>query len=239
MPLLDASEIDNRLKVFISGSMQTIEGYLSQDEAAVFSMVGEHQVRAGVTGDIAEFGVWRGRSALLLYQLLRMDEKLFAVDLFDLRNRSHPYFNDPAIFMGHCERLGAVERTQILKVDTTVARTEVSEAIRARSCRIVHVDGGHTYRIAKVDIDSAFRAVTDDGVVVCDDILARKFPGVTQAFVEASLANPDFVPFALTRKKVWSAHRKNAETYKSVIESATKKSWPTSTFMGGEMLVID
>lgn len=238
MSLFPKAQLGDRTTAFISNDMSTIEGFLSADEATLFAILGQAQNENGFKGDIAEFGVWRGRSALVLHQLLQERDRLFAIDIFDLRDPAHPYFNDPSIFAAHCERLGATQGIEIIKADTTLASDQITAAIAPRSCRMVHVDGGHTYQVAKVDIDHAFRAVSEDGIIVCDDILAKKFPGVTQAFVEASLRNPDFVPIALSKKKVWTAHKKNSVLYKTAIKATLGKKCPTSHFMGGQMLVL-
>src|SRR5690606_9170450 len=148
-------------------------------------------------------GVWHGRSALLLYQFLESNERLYAVDIFDLRSRSHRYFNDPNIFLGHCKRLRVDERLEVVKMDTTRDGERLAAKLGSKSCRIVHGGGGHDDRTAKMDRALGASVLVDGGVLVCDDVFLRGFPGVTQALVELLQKKGDLVPIAISTKKIW------------------------------------
>src|SRR5690606_38012246 len=90
--------------------MQRIEGWLSTSDAAWFVQVDEMQKAFGIDGDMVEIGVWHGRGAILFHHLLRESERVFAVDIFDLRDSEHRFFNDPARLRENAGAFGCDDR---------------------------------------------------------------------------------------------------------------------------------
>lgn len=216
-----------------------VEGWLSKHEAALFLLVDEVQKRDGVRGYLAELGVWRGRGAILLCLLRRPGEDVYAVDIFDLRDRAHSHYNDPELFKENIRKYAPGQEVKLVTVDTAATPEVLSRELPASGCRIFHVDGGHEYKSVRHDMAFAASTLTAGGVMVCDDVFARKFPGVTQALIETLMNNPRLAPFAISTKKAWLTTGDAAELYLDHFSArCVGGRFRRSEFMGREVLVI-
>lgn len=224
---------------YISTTMETIGGWLSADEAAIFCLVDEVQKEQGIEGWLAELGVWQGRGALLMHFLRRPREALYAIDIFDLRSKSHSHFNDPEIFLNNCRRLGADKDLSIVKTDTAATPEMLGSALPPRGCRLFHVDGGHEYASVKHDMMFAASVLAEGGVLSCDDVFSNKFPGVTQALIEMLQFNPQLAPFALSGKKAWITTRTHAKIYHThILQRFDGVKFRQSKFMDWPTLIL-
>lgn len=187
-------------------AMKRIDGWLSRNDARCFVHVDEVQKALGIEGDIIEIGVWHGRGAILFHHLLRESERVYAVDVFDLRDPSHPHFNDPARLRGHAAEFGCDDRLVDVRMDTSKRGHRILDLVGDRPVRLIHIDGGHDYLVVKRDIEVAARLLHGGSVLVFDDFFNRKHPGTTQAIMEFMTTSPQYAPFLLTTKKLWVCH---------------------------------
>ena len=74
----------NELTRYVSGGYETINGMLQSGAASVIWSLIELQDVLGVTGNVAEIGVFEGRTLLLLCHALNQGEKAFAFDVFGI-----------------------------------------------------------------------------------------------------------------------------------------------------------
>ncbi|MGI8686729.1 MAG: class I SAM-dependent methyltransferase, partial [Acidimicrobiales bacterium] len=63
--------------------LRSIPGWLEATDETVLRFVLEAQCRASVTGDLAELGVYMGKSAVLIGDHVQPGETFTVVDLFD------------------------------------------------------------------------------------------------------------------------------------------------------------
>ena len=173
-------------------TMERIDGWLSVAEARCFVELDTLQKACGIRGDLVEIGVWHGRGAILFHHLLREDECVHAVDIFDLRDRDHPYFNDPRILQANARESGCDERLRLVRMDTARDGHRLPDAVRPGPVRILHIDGGHDYAVVRRDIEIGRRLLGAGAALVFDDFFNRRHPGTTQAW----LIHPP-VPFPL------------------------------------------
>src|SRR5690554_1013404 len=206
-------EYDGAARAYVA-NLNDIGGWLSRHEASIFVLVDEVQKAHGITGYLADLGVWHGRGAILLQHLRRPGEQVYAIDIFDLRKPTHSHFNDPAIFLANVGKYGPDKNVNLVKIDTSTHPEALMQSVPVSGCRLFHVDGGHEYRSVRHDMEFAASALSDGGVMVCDDVLAKKFPGVTQALIETLLAHPGLAPFAISTKKAWVSSRAMADLYR-------------------------
>lgn len=201
------------------GEMKRIDGWLSRSDAWRFAQVDEAQKAAGIEGDLVEIGTWHGRGAILFHHLLRESEKAFAVDIFDLRKRSHPYFNDPVHLRSHAASFGCDGRLVEVRMDTARHGHRLLDAIGTKCARMVHVDGGHDYAVVRRDIEIVSRLLHGGSVLVFDDFFNRRHPGTTQAIMEFLLASREYAPFMLTTKKLWVCRLDRHDWYSERLRS--------------------
>lgn len=185
------------------GKMERIDGWLSAADAECFVHVDAVQKEKGVRGDLVEIGVWHGRGAILLHHLARPEEKVLAVDMFDLREREHPFFNDPERLKENAAEFGCDERLVPVRMDTPAEGHRLPDLVGRRGARIIHIDGGHDYATVRRDIEIASRLLRGGAVLVFDDFFSIGHPGTTQAIMEFMVTTPGYAPFLITKKKLW------------------------------------
>lgn len=216
--------------------MHEIDGWLSPADAAWFVRVDEVQQAMGVGGDLLEIGVWHGRGAILFHHLLRGSERVFAVDIFDLRDREHRFFNDPARLRMHAEAFGCDDRLVVVRMDTTREGHRLPDLVEGQGIRIAHIDGGHDYEVVRRDIEVVRRTLAADAVLVFDDFFSPGLAGTTQAIFEFLQTTPRFVPFMLTGKKLWACSARSYAKYFEYMKAARPQARRTTLF-GRRVLV--
>jgi hypothetical protein len=181
-----------------------IEGYLTPRDAMYLAFVDDVQRANNISGDLLDIGVWRGRVTLLLANMARSNEKVFAVDLFDLRDPSHKQYNDPAVFQNNLLELGLVDKVQTIRAHTVTDRSAIVKAIGDSRPRFIYIDGGHDYDTCRNDVALALDIVSSQGVVVCNDYLSLLHPAVTEAVVDEVKSRSDaFCAFMIDSKRLW------------------------------------
>jgi hypothetical protein len=142
------------------------------------------QKHNNIRGNILEIGVFRGLSFIPLRTLLKNDECIVAIDLFDT------YFNH--------ELSKDMFIKNVIKVfdnlDNTIIITENSTNLSPNSLRINHyqyriisVDGGHDYSTVINDLNLSMNILNDEGIIIVDDYNNTNWPEVksgTDKFLE-------------------------------------------------------
>ncbi|MFN8123801.1 MAG: class I SAM-dependent methyltransferase [Thermoleophilia bacterium] len=167
--------------------LQDLPGFLTPRAAWLLDRLARHQTGVGVHGDIAEIGVFYGRSALVLGAALADGERLIACDRFDVGAGDVPGWAFAADagpeetlreWWGRC--IGDPERLVVRRGDSA----GLSARDLGAPARLVHVDGGHAYDAVIDDLTVADRALAPGGAVVVDDVLLAEWPDVTVALVD-------------------------------------------------------
>ncbi|TAN52637.1 MAG: class I SAM-dependent methyltransferase [Rhodospirillales bacterium] len=188
---------------YVSNRMDKVNGFLSPLDAGLLMAIDLAQKGAEIKGDLAEIGVLHGRSAFLLSCLARDDERVQAVDIFDLYYPNPPY-NHPDAFIGNALSLGiGLERFNLVKADTTKDASRVTESLGRKSQRLFHVDGDHRLMHILADSKIAIDTTSPEGVIVFDDVFSYLMPEVTEGILKTFAGRTDFVPFALSPNKAY------------------------------------
>jgi hypothetical protein len=199
--------------------MAAVEGWLSPLDFAVMTSVLMAQGTIPVEGDLAEIGVWRGKSAILLSHFVEEGQTLHAIDVFDLyypgevpSGPTKPYA-DPATFRANLSAFGCPAAVSEIVSDTRHDDMLVAK-LATRGVRFFHIDGGHSYEHVEADCSTALAAVTGDTVLSLDDFMQIDNPAVTEAIIDTFRDAPGgLVPFAVTRKKLYLAPREAVDGY--------------------------
>ncbi len=189
---------------FQSTVAPAVEGWFQPVDVRMFFAVDRAQRDAGTSGDILEIGTFAGRSAILLGGLLQPGERLVVNDLWE--DLDH----DPDQW--HCFDRPAAQTTfedNFRRFHSTLPRivagssTTALEGEPPSSFRFVHVDGSHEHEIVTVDVATAIRLSQPDGLIVFDDHMNVRHPGVAAA-VWGAVDRGDLVPVALTTNKLYA-----------------------------------
>jgi len=145
---------------------------------AVWDTLLEFQKTNKISGGILEIGVFEGKSALLLGLHCAKDEPLVLVDLHDFGAKEA------------VRKLTGKDPLYILSDSRSVEQQPELTRL-AGTFRWIHIDGDHTSRGVRNDLDICNRLLGDEGVICLDDFLVASFPQVTRVTFEFLNDHPD------------------------------------------------
>ena len=158
-------------------------------------------------GDLAELGVFLGKSAALMGYALQPGETFTVVDLFStpavaednqLENEEQYPELSRAAFEGYYRQF----HEELPVVIEGLSQSIVDHAAHGTH-RFVHIDTSHLYEHVMDDIEAARILLKPGGVVVFDDYRTLHAPGVAAAIWRETKS--DLVPFAVTRNKLYAS----------------------------------
>jgi hypothetical protein len=173
-----------------SEALAEVPGWFYETDQALFHWFLSEQTAAGRTGDLAEIGVYKGKSAILVGEHLQEGEAFTVVDLFedpsdDPQNEAEKQKAYPGltqrIFEANYLRFHAELPTVICGDSRSIV-----ERARIGGHRFVHIDGSHLYEHVSADLASARLLLGEAGVVAVDDYRSIHTPGVAAAVWEAA-----------------------------------------------------
>jgi Methyltransferase domain len=186
--------------------LTTIPGwFLAQDQKLFRWFLGE-QERRHIMGDLAELGVYMGKSAVVIGEYLRPPETFIIIDLFespacDGENR----VENADTYTGLTQRAFEANYLRFherLPMVVKAASSEILDHASAGAHRFVHVDASHLYEHVRADVASARALLHESGVVAFDDIQSHHTPGVAAA-VWSAVHNDGFRPIAISKGKLY------------------------------------
>jgi hypothetical protein len=165
-----------------------IAGMTGEMSARVFIALLEQQ---GARGDILETGAYKGKSAIVLANLLRDGEVLDLVDVEDYLEKQH------------FERFGQSVRFFVGNADDLKTLLPHFEKKRG-GYRFVHSDASHTFDNVLNDLVYADALLNEEGLASVDDYENGNFPQVPFA-VGAALFKKRvrLTPFLVTNNKLY------------------------------------
>ncbi|ROO63267.1 methyltransferase family protein [Micromonospora sp. Llam0] len=185
-----------------------VEGWLYPTDAYLMGVINDLQTGHGFRGDIVEIGAYKGKSAILLGFFPAAGESLTVCDIFDSGamvsdgNAQENAAFYPGLHQADFEKNYLRFHDRLPRVHVGPSE-ELGKVVAAGSCRLVHIDGGHTYEVARADMETARRALGSGGVVVVDDWSSAHIPGVAMALWEQYLSG-ELTPLAFTKGKFYA-----------------------------------
>lgn len=144
------------------------EGMMSVPSIAIFQAFLSYQNYKKISGEMVEFGVYRGRSAAVLMRNLRQTERITLVDVADYPefDKLNEISNCYDFFKGKSEDLVVTEDFQI-HMD--------------RPIRFSHHDASHSYRNVSEEMMFMQDRLSPQGIMVLDDFGNPSFLQVVAA----------------------------------------------------------
>jgi len=189
-------------------ALDSVPGWISALDFRVLVELDRVQRAHGIAGDLFEIGAYLGRSAILLGHLARAPgERLTVCDVFEhaeaIDAESFPLFNHWYGDLTEKAFLEEYGRFHEQPPDVIVGPSEgLDVGERAGPCRIVHVDGSHTFALVQRDVATARALLGRGGIVAFGDVATPHFPGVALAVWELVLGGT-FVPLCLTGSELY------------------------------------
>ncbi|SFB52770.1 Methyltransferase domain-containing protein [Rhizobium sp. NFR07] len=209
------------LRKFIFDDLQTVEGYLDPPDALVFLSLLQAQSDNGLNGGVAEIGVFYGRSYFLFKKVCNGEDKVLAIDLFDIDQQISGDVTQYSRFLDNGERLGLkVDEDLIIKGDSTQLRpNEITE--KAGRIRFFSIDGGHMLRHVLSDSMLATDTLADHGIIAFDDTFNPAWPEVTVGVSDFLRDRQEqFAAFCMTKYKTYVCRREFYDFYRDAINNA-------------------
>jgi hypothetical protein len=199
VPTAAFADDHERLRAYLRLGRHRVRGWLKGGACTMICAVAATQSRLGVSGNAAEIGVYHGKLFILLYLLLRGDERAIAIDPFEEPGRSErhlPHFERNLQRHAGTERL-VVQICDSLLVDSAALGQRVKGGFRLFS-----VDGCHTEENTTHDLATAEGCLVPGGVLILDDCFNPEWPSVSCAVYRHFGERRGIVPFAIGANKV-------------------------------------
>lgn len=232
-------------------SYRDIRGWFSRTDARLFRGILTSQATTE-PGDLVEIGAFLGKSAVVIGEHVRPDERFVVIDLFgdmsllgestdDDENRAENKKSYPRLTRERFEANYLALHDE-LPVVVQAPSDRIMEHVEPGSVRFVHVDASHLYTPVAEDCRSVKKMLRPGGVAAFDDWRNMKCPGVAAAIWE-SVATDGLIPVATSPNKLYAVHAGADEVVESLraLTAADPDWWLVTEHqvMGHTVLGID
>jgi hypothetical protein len=198
----------------------SIEGWFYAPFIDILIKLDELQNTKQIKGNLAEVGVFHGKSFILLYLLSNPNERVLAVDCFDKQEFNYDNSGPGCKFESFIRNIKTfcdpeLKKLEVLKVDSSAmtAKNYLEVCQNGMPFRIFSIDGSHRAKETEQDLINGVQALAKGGIVIIDDFFNYSWPGVSNGVSKFLLNNPDIKPFFIGFNKVLLAHKEFAEEY--------------------------
>lgn len=213
--------MNSDIRKFIFKDLQTVEGYLDPPDALVFLALLQAQSAQGLRGGVAEIGVFYGRSYFLFRKVCGDDEKILAIDLFDIDQNADGATTQYDRFIENGARLHLpVDQNLVVRGDSTQLRPkQIVE--RIGNTRFFSIDGGHMLHHVTSDSVLALDTLAPHGIIAFDDTFNPAWPEVTVGVTDFLRQRQDeLAAFCMTKYKTYVCRREFHDFYCRIIDEA-------------------
>ena len=227
-------------KNYIKEHWALIDGWNEHGAFTALEILDDAQNDFGVMGHVCEIGIHEGQFffalALLTHKGKDCSELYIAIDVFADQHRNIDNSGRASLvhlkknamkYVGDHDKLNA--NLLVIKADSlrlTAEMLGLNIMNRGKNffngIRLMSIDGGHTRTHVLNDLKLAEKSIVDGGVVILDDFLNPKWPGVTEgAHVYCSDPYSRLIPFAYGNKKLYLsmdvAASRYLQTFRSIV----------------------
>ena len=158
-------------------------------------------------GGIAEIGIHHGKFFILLNSIVESNFNSYAIDIFENQNLNMDKSGkgNLHIFKDNLEKydIHKGKNTIIIKGDSTDRSLQLTKTIEPGSLRFISIDGGHTPAHVVNDLKIAEELISNEGVVIVDDILNHRWLGVYEGVVKYLQTSPTLIPIIMGHNKLY------------------------------------
>ncbi|WP_186766597.1 class I SAM-dependent methyltransferase [Puniceibacterium confluentis] len=181
------------------------EGMISPLSIAIFQSLFAFHKANDVTGDLIEFGVFRGKSASVLLRNLNSGETAYLVDVVGC-----PDFARPDAISGQYEFIKG-------KGNTFSVSDAFAKSVPA-SFRLSHHDGSHRFNNVIAEMTFMETRLAPRGIVILDDFLNPAYMQVVAAsfnYLATRSSGLEFLPYS--NNKAYLCHKEDFDFYSRFI----------------------
>ena len=188
-------------------SIDAIPGWFFSTDRKLFRWFLSEQIEARMAGDLAELGVYLGKSAVLIGDYLQPGETFTVIDLFESpAGDSHNQGENDNEYAGLTQQAFEANYLRCHPSLPNVVRgfsEEITDHAAIGRHRFVHIDASHLYEHVRGDIAAARQLILEGGIVVFDDIRSEHTPGVAAAVWQAVTAE-GLHPLIISEMKLYA-----------------------------------
>ncbi len=200
--------IPEGFEVFVEdllGRIDDVEGFLSANESTFLALLAAVPT---AQGEVLEIGSFKGRSTVILARASELagDAFINAVDPMNAPSDTDPSLGGETSsfpdFKNNLERHRVTDRVRHHKM----LSTELAETWN-RPLRLLWIDGDHTHKGTKLDLDSFLPFLSDGAIVAMHDVL-HEFEGGIRVFLEDMILSKHFGASGLCGSIGWAQYHK-------------------------------
>lgn len=197
-------------------------GWLQAQTLDVLEVIRDAQDDAGVSGAVAEIGVYHGKLFLGLHLLVPAGTKAVAIDSFtDQSANPDEAGGSLTAFEANVRRWGEWSSVTVAVTDSMSLMADEVLALADGPVRFFSVDGGHTCEATASDIAIAEAVLSKGGVLILDDIFNEQWPGVMDGAMAHLDAGSALIPFGIGFNKTYFTNSaEHAERYRTALREA-------------------
>jgi hypothetical protein len=225
------------LQNYIDNGFDSVQGWCDRNLFEIVDLL--NNVDINKQGGCLEIGVHHGKFYILLNSVIEPNSNSYALDVFD--NQS---LNIDRSGMGSLEAFN----NNLIKYDrhkggnSKIVIGDSTDPLIIKSFhesdvpfRFISIDGGHTAEHTVSDLALANNLISNQGVVILDDILNYHWLGVIEGTVAFLNSKPTLVPFAIGHNKLLFAKLSFKSYYLNIFNQSPLKSKVVNFF--GHILV--
>jgi hypothetical protein len=185
----------------IKRSASAVEGMLSEFSMRVMDCLLSFQREVGVSGNLIEFGVYKGRSAVILASHSSASERLVLVDVANQ--------TDGTTLENICPRL------EFIISNSENFEKNFQDFSRLKgSVRFVHIDSGHFFETTVRELALSEQLLKDGGIVVLDDFTNLNFSQILAATYKYLFTRTTVLTmFLVTAEKAYLCKQQDFELF--------------------------
>jgi hypothetical protein len=181
-----------------------VEGWCGPKLFDVISLL--DNVGINKAGGCLEIGVHHGKFYILLNSVIEENFKSFALDLFENQNLNIDRSGKGSLeaFRNNLKKYDRHNgsNTRIVMGDSTDPKVTSFFSDEKSYFRFISIDGGHTAEHTVSDLVLANELISNQGIVILDDILNYHWLGVIEGAVIFLSQKPTLVPVAIGHNKL-------------------------------------
>lgn len=206
-----------------------IEGWFNRSFINILIKLDELQYKKQIKGNLAEIGVFHGKSFIPLYLLSNADERVLAVDCFDLQQ--YNYDNSGigcklSNFMNNIKKYAdpLTLKLELLQGDTTVMTADdyLKKCNNGLPFRIFSIDGSHEAKQTEIDAENALKSLTKGGIIIVDDFFNYGWPGVAEGISRFLINHQEIKAFFIGFNKILLTHKEFVDEYNNYLKQFFK-----------------
>ncbi|MDG1373249.1 MAG: class I SAM-dependent methyltransferase [Paracoccaceae bacterium] len=229
-----------RLQAYRGNGFDDVQGWCLPRLFDIFSFF--EQLEFNREGGALEIGVHHGKFFLLMNQLIDPQYNSYAIDVFEDQalNIDKSGLGDSNRFERNLKLYDSNKgrNTDIIKGDSTDPLLGLKGRIGHGAIRFLSVDGGHTAEHAISDLELAIDLISNEGVVIVDDILNPHWLGVIAGVFRYLDRQPTLVPFAIGENKLFMCKISFQQAYLSALTHRSNLTAKRVDFFGHSIALL-